>query len=174
MVERSRRPDFTMPATRRAHSPNDGPLFAALRLATRRLLRETGFEARGASVGMSSDLPNHSRRQASRRSVSPRLAGGAIAAHPPPHVSKPWHRPRSASLPAATAETPSAPLASKAGIAAQQEGDLAATSAAIADLAAAAPRRLIRFGRACSRRVISRRLNGCQQRRRNWRLRWTP
>jgi hypothetical protein len=34
-----------MPATRRAHSPNDGPLLAALRFATTRPPRETGLEA---------------------------------------------------------------------------------------------------------------------------------
>jgi len=66
MDERSFRPDFTMPATRRAHSPNDGPFFAALRLAAARSLRVTGF-GRGEIVGISIRfLQSHSASSESR------------------------------------------------------------------------------------------------------------
>ena len=41
-----------MPATRRAHSPNDGPLPGVLRLAVTRPLRESALEADDDGVGM--------------------------------------------------------------------------------------------------------------------------
>ena len=41
-----------MPATRRAHSPNDGPLAAALRLGTTRRFRDAALVREGEIVGM--------------------------------------------------------------------------------------------------------------------------
>ena len=41
MDERSLRPDLTIPATRRAHSPNDGPLLGDFRFAVTGRFRTT-------------------------------------------------------------------------------------------------------------------------------------
>lgn len=51
-MERSRSPDFIIPDTRRAHSPNEGPLFTARPLARARGLRADDFGERIKAVDM--------------------------------------------------------------------------------------------------------------------------